>query len=423
MNKRQYVIANIILGLIAVVLLHELIRDASKTGDFMGYVNAGSHVFYGENIYSDPINTWPPFFSVFSVPLAMGDEISSYFIRFIWLVGSLVAMYYALALTTQLVFHKPLVFRKHQAGIMIQDPLVLVPLILLLRYIMDNMMNVQINMYMLFCSLLAITFFTQKKYAWAGMLIGLTISLKVYTIFFVFYFLFKREFKVVGWTLLAVLLFNLIPLPVFGYDQYIAYYVQWINEVAPHSFFTNHTNQSLFAMFLRFLSPSHNELNLMVNFLEMKPHAVKLLTYAVVCLASIYPAYVFRRKLKDLVSLNSIVEYSLVFSIIPLLSPVSWKAYFIFLWLPYFLTYALLYRTDSTLAKSTHQWLRGCFWVSVGMTVFSSELFLGIHLSDVLEVWSIVTVGAIVLLFVQFYIALHVDKFDVSTVKILHPPD
>ena len=53
----------------------EYLRDIFGTGDFVGYINAGNNVLNGVDIYGDYLNTWPPLFSIFSVPLALLDNL------------------------------------------------------------------------------------------------------------------------------------------------------------------------------------------------------------------------------------------------------------------------------------------------------------------------------------------------------------
>ena len=85
MTKKHYSIATIVLILIGIILMFELVRDSMRNGDFIGYLNAGNAVLDGKNIYLDQYNTWPPFFSIFSVILAFFDNLSCVFIKFIWL--------------------------------------------------------------------------------------------------------------------------------------------------------------------------------------------------------------------------------------------------------------------------------------------------------------------------------------------------
>ena len=99
MSLRLHRLMNFSLVIIGIILTFELIRDAFKKGDFLGYINAGNAIFNGTNVYEDPLNTWPPFFSVFSTILAFGDKLSPYGIRFIWLLGIIISLYYICKLT------------------------------------------------------------------------------------------------------------------------------------------------------------------------------------------------------------------------------------------------------------------------------------------------------------------------------------
>lgn len=418
MTKKLYSISNIILILVAAILIFQLIRDSMSSGDFIGYVNAGNAVLSHQDIYADYLNTWPPLFSVFSVLLAMGDNVSSFFIRFIWLLGSIISMYYIISITVEMIFKKPLDFQANGNGIMIQEPIIIVPLLIILRFIMDNLANVQINIYMLLGSLLCILCFIKKKYTWLGFILALTISLKVYTIFILFYFLYKREFKPVIWTILFLVVLNAISFMVFGFDQAVHYYQHWMTEVAPRSFVANHKNQSIFGAFLRFFTSEDPDHNMYVNILSLKPHFVKQITYITVAVAAIFPAMLLRKKLKDRSSLHSFLAYSLILTIIPLLSPVSWKPYFIFLWFPYFILNILLFNVNSQLNKTTLNLLKYFFGVSVLLNVFSTELFIGGTLSDWTEAYSAITFGTIILLFIQIVVVINIAKFDLENVML-----
>lgn len=397
-------------------MVFELIRDSMDTGDFIGYVNAGNLVLARQDIYSDYFNTWPPFFSVFSVLLAIGDNLNSFFIRFIWLLGSIISMFYIVSISVNMIFKKPLDIKGKGNGIMIQESIIIIPLLIILRFILENLTNIQINIYMLLCTLLCIVFFIKKKYVWVGLILGLTISLKVYTVFFLLYFLYKREFKPVIWTLIFLVIFNSISFLVFGFDQAIEYYQYWVSEVAPRSYMANHKNQSLFGAFLRFFTSEDPSHNLYVNILDVKPYTIKLITYGVIVAVSTIPAFLFRKKLEDTSSISSILEYSIVFTAIPLLSPISWKAYFIFLWIPYLLLYTMLFRVNTQLNKTTLVLLRYLFWFSVVLNVFSTELIVGFEFSDLMESYSAITIGTIILLFIQIFIFIRIMKFDFETI-------
>ena len=150
MTKKHYSIATIVLILIGIILMFELVRDSMRNGDFIGYLNAGNAVLDGKNIYLDQYNTWPPFFSIFSVILAFFDNLSCVFIKFIWLLGSVLSMFFIINESIKLIFNKSISFKKNYGTILIQNPIILIPLLIVLRFVIDNLANLQINIYMLF---------------------------------------------------------------------------------------------------------------------------------------------------------------------------------------------------------------------------------------------------------------------------------
>jgi hypothetical protein len=236
--------------------------------------------------------------------------------------------------------------------------------------------------------------------------LGLSISLKVYTIFFLFYFAFKREYKAVIWTVIFITVLNALSFMIFGIEEAIANYHQWIVEIAPRSYIAHHKNQSLFGAFLRLFTGEYPGIDLYTNVLSIESSTVKKLIYLFVALAAVIPAYLFRKKLSNATSTISLLEFSLIFTLVPLLSPLAWKYYFIFLWFPYLLAYALLFRSNISLSGGVNRVLKSLFFLSIFLNVLTSDLFLGVWLSDVTECFSFITFGTIILLVIQFYLTI-----------------
>lgn len=422
MSKKQYKFMNVLLVLMGIVLLFELIRDSFKTGDFIGYAQAGNLVLNGGDIYSDYLNTWPPFFSVFSVGLALIDNISPVLIRFLWLLGSIISLYFIVDMTLKLFLKKGISWKRSIPGVPIQEPIIVIPFLIMMRYTMDNLANIQINIFMLLLALIAIHSFIKGKFFWVGIILGFTISLKIYTIFFLLYFIYKREFKVVLWSFISIALCNGLTLAVFGLEQGIHYYSTWVNEVAPGAFGASHKNQSVFGALLRFftsLDPSHD---MYINFTDFPVKMVQKTTYVIVAIASIYPAYLFRDAIKEKASFRNILQYSLIFTTVPILSPVAWKAYFIFLLVPYFIIYFMIYRAKSNISTQGKKKLKTLFWISLVLNVFTTELITGPYFSDVLEAWSTITLGSILLIVIQILLFLKLDRFQLENNELLERP-
>lgn len=412
--KNRKLIANAVLVIFTLALVYEIIRDSLRPSDFDGYVRAGNAVLNGDFIYADHFNTWPPLFSVFSVILAWGDGISFFVVRFLWNMGSLVAMLGTIQLTVAICSQESIQRTRKRTLELLRSPFVLIPLVIMLRYILDNMANVQINIYLLFASVLIIYLFIHEKYAWAGLLLALTISLKVYTIFFLLYFIYKRAYRLVGFSFLFLVGLNLISIGVFGYQQALDLYLHWSANSTEQAYTAIHRNQSLFAMFFRFLTTEDPEQGMYVNFMQMNPEKVRTMVYAFVAIIGIIPLLLFRKKLVKRDNLQSILEYSIIFTVVPLLTPVSWKAYFIFLWFPYFILFLVLFRNKPGISSLRLKFLQILYFMSIVFTVFSTELLVGNFMSDWLEAYSVITIGTILLVFAQFLVLIQHNQYSIK---------
>lgn len=404
--------------LIGLVLVIEFIIDVQRAGDFQGYINSGQLVLDGKDIYSDYLNTWPPFFSVFSVPLTLLHNLNPLLVRILWLAGSLLAMWYVVVLSVEMLSQKSPGWKTRGHKISIRELLITIPVLLILKYVMDNMANLQINMYLLLVCVAAFHQFSVGRNWQAGLLIALGISLKIYPLFLLIYFLYKREFKLVSWTLLFVMILNSVSFTVFGWEEALDYYLRWQKEVTPRSFMANHKNQSYFGVMLRLFTNMDPDHGLYTNVLSLDPAMIKRLTYLLLGLIGLIPAFVFRKKISDNSKLATLLEVSFVFSAIPLLSPIAWKAYFIFLWPAIFMSYTLLFRTKTDLSQTGLRRLRIAFWISILLVIGSAEIFVGPHLSDVLESYSVIAIGNTILLIIMLVLAKNQSHFDPLVIKL-----
>lgn len=415
MTKKQYNFINGLFVLLGVVLLFEVIRDSVADGDFIGYLNAGNLVLAKKDIYSDYYNTWPPFFSVFSVILALIDKCSPVLVRVLWLTGSLVALFYIIKITSKMFLDKVPGF-KNGASIRFQDPIIFVPVLIMVRFLLDNLDNVQINIYMLLLSCLTIYFFTQNKYLLSGLILALGISLKAYPIFILFYFIYKREMRVVLWTGIFLVLVNSITILVFGADQAFAYYHHFYSQIASIPPTAHNKNQSFLAMLLR-LFTSTGTGSIQINFMNLSAEVVKRINYVVIAVLFLYPAYMFRKKLVNKTGIEAILEYSILLSVIPILSPLAWKAYFIFQWFSYFTVFVLLFKVPNEMGKNKMQFLKVLFTLSILLNIFTTDGVVGMYFSQILQTLSCITIGTMLIVLIQIILYKNISKFDLTAIK------
>ncbi len=425
--KHSHKINVIILSLIVLALVIEIARDTfTKGGDFIGYVLVGNLVINGENIYTNPvINTWPPFFSIVSAPIAVMDNFNKNLVRFLWLIGSVLAMYNITGIFSRMSINRrvkvlPLraIEKISKHHINISHWIILIPILLIFRYILDNMANIQINIFILLFMSYSLWLFSRGKDLAAALILAFSISIKIYPIFLLLYFAAKREYKIAIYTGVFTILFGIIPFLVFGYEQTLDYYAFWYNQNVVPFASAGHKNQSYFSMMRSLLTKDMILLNnasqkeISIGIANLSIEQVKLVSYALLASAASVVIYLFRDKLIKKDSLKSFLEYAFILTIIPVLSPLSWKAYFIFLFPAFFLNYLFIYQFKNSLKAPLNRFLRIIFFSSVLLTVFSSEMFVGAYFSDILEAFSCITIGSMLLALNVLLFYLHYEKFD-----------
>lgn len=387
--------------------------DATANGDFIGYLNAGNLVLRGEYIYSDYLNTWPPFFSLMAVPLAMLDQISPYLVRLLWLLGSCASLYAIMYMACDLFLKATLLapFKKvtEHNQIAFAHPVVLIPFLLSLRFLLDNSSHVQINLYMLVLAFGSVYLYYKGRLLPAALLLGFSIAIKVFTVFILLYFLYKRAWRVGLLSLLFVGAFCASTLLVFGGPEAVALHKVWFTKSVLPLPDAIQMNQSLLAAFIRLFSDAPTGIDFHSNLMSLEGHTVKRLYYGVLILFAAYPLFAFRQKLKGtLISTGQLLQWSILFTVTPILSPVAWKPYFVFLWVPFFTLYLLVFYLR---IPQRHRGLtKVLFYASLPFLILSSELFTGVYFSDVLEVCNVITLGTLLLLGAQLVVCFSLGK-------------
>ncbi len=390
-SKQQNIVRIVLATLVGLAFVFELIRDCQRDGDFMGYINAGNAVINQTHIYADYLNTWPPFFAIFSVPLAWGHAVSPIIIRLIWLIGIIVSWYFIAKWTVRISTGSTLTFKptNENARIWFLDWRVFLPFLFVLRFIIDDLSNIQINSFILLSCLYAIHCYLHERHITAGIILGIIISLKVYPIFLLFFFVYKRAYKTTAISLLIIGLTTLISLLIFGWDVGVQYYTDWIQNKAMGETILTHKNQSIFPWFEGLLTDQSRGLDIRYNVLSLTAAWSKKITYIVIGSAALYIAWLFR---KGNSRYSVVGQFAFVLAAIPILSPLAWKYYFVFLFPLLFIQFNYLLQTR------TKGVTRLLFIVSIALAILSTDGLLGVWFSDVLEVFGCVTWATILLL-------------------------
>jgi hypothetical protein len=219
-------------------------------------------------------------------------------------------------------------------------------LLLSLRPILGDLHHGNNNLVILF---LVVAMF----YAWrsghdvvAGLLLGLATSYKVTPALFFLYFLYKRQWRTVGWGLLGLALFlAVVPSIVIGPQfNWECFHMWWIRMVTP--FVVNganspqEVNQSFPAVISRLLThltPGHGryDTHLVLNVLSLPPWLVSYLIKVVAVCLVLLLAILCRTRTTDRRDPRLLGEVALVVLTMLFVSERSWKHHYVTVIIPY----------------------------------------------------------------------------------------
>jgi len=376
-----------------------------RPGDFAGYVLVGDLVLSGQDIYRDSppgLNTWPPFFSLLCVPLAVLARPTPYLARGVWLALNFALLWMALKSLVRLVYHAELRLHPAATCLSLASPEALLPLLLCYRFILGNFDHLQVNIIIFACAVAGLYWHARGRDLRAGALLGLAAALKVMPALFVPYFLYRRRFRVAAATGIATAAFSLSPMLIVGWPRFIDYVGAWRQALAV-GWGVGKMNQSVYAMLDRFIGhgirPGHTPV------LDLLPDSGDRMVQAalIVVLAGIVATacWLFRgREAAD--SPASLAEYSIVFIVSALFGPLAWKAYLVVLLCPCMFLVALLCRGH--LGSGERRGVVAALAIYFALSGLTTPGLLGKQLAGALEMLSVTTVATLTLLLVLLWL-------------------
>ena len=335
-----------------------------RPGDFAGYLTVGELALAGRHIYHDAppsMNTWPPFFSLWCVPLALLARPTPYLARGCWLILNFALLRLIFKLLAQMVY-------KHHSSLTLASPELLLPLVVCARFVLSNFDHLQVNIVIFALTLSGVYWLTRDRPWTAGVLIGVAAALKVMPLVFVPYFAYRRRFKTAAAVTITTALCSLAPILVYGPTRFVDYMHAWRESVA-RGWGVGKMNQSLYAMFDRSIGHGitlfHPEVQ---NHLPSSGDPSVLLATAVVLgLIAGAALWLFRG---EAVAASSacLQEYATVFTVSAIAGPVTWKAYLVVLLFPsMLLTREALDPTTTPERRQVSRWILAAAFVFGGV--------------------------------------------------------
>ncbi|MFQ5666563.1 MAG: glycosyltransferase family 87 protein [Candidatus Binatia bacterium] len=376
-----------------------------RPGDLAGYLVVGEAVLAGQHIYQDVgagVNTWPPFFSLLCVPLALLARPTPYVARGVWLLLNFLLLWAALKMLTRLVYGSALRLRPSGADLSLASPEVLIPVALCYRFILSNFDHLQVNIVIFTAALAGLYWHTCGRDVCGGAALGLAAAMKVMPAAFIPYLVYRRRYRLALCAGIATVAFSLLPVLIYGWPRFLDYVRAWRQAVAL-GWGVGKMNQSVYAMFDRYLGHGITPLHVTVTnvLTDSGDPVVAVATGAVLALVVALGLLLFRGA-EARNSVASLAEYSVVFVVSALFGPVTWKAYLVVLLCPCMLLVGLIRGKRLTLReRRTTMAGLAAYFILGGLT---TRGFLGRQLAGALAMLSVTTLGALVVLGVLLWL-------------------
>ncbi len=394
MDQRGLVLCALLVAFVASFFAY-----ARRPGDFIGFVAAGDAVLDGRDIYLDTppgLNTWPPFFSVVSVPLALLDRVSPYLVRIVWIALTWASIVCALDLIARLIYGKRLGFRPDETSLAITSPELLVPFVLTLPFIINNFELLQINMILFALALWGLFLQANGREAAGGIAIAAAAAMKVMAIAFLPYLLYRKRWRAAFWMAAASFVFFLSPALVLGWAKFWKDVGLWPVALRA-SWGAGNGQQSVYSMWDRVLGHGYVPFAVPGTFLlPLSGARSAKLAWVITCVVAAVLGAIACRGTPRPGSRWAQVEWAVVFVAATILSPLTRKPYLVILLLPYALLYAAWRSAD--LDPRTRRVLRNVIFISFAMSVPTLHDMIGKSLAIRLEMGSVVTYGSLIML-------------------------
>jgi hypothetical protein len=405
---RLLVAVVVTLGVIA-CCVQQILR---KDGDPYLFVHAARVLLHKQDIYliADQHGAYyyyPPFFACLNIPLTllpMGVVVVVWSLASVGLLGWSMAALYS-GLTGQPFFSIP---AKTRWAVCFFTAL------LTARFIILHQRFGSANVFVLALAVFGLTWLTRKKSVRAGIMIGLSMAVKLTTLPFGFWFLARRNTKVLSGIVLVGLIAVMLPALVVGARQDISYHREWIQEVVLSNgpgtgSWAGTGNLSLRAQADRFFLPTDAFFDkgkpYRVTIVELPRKTVRLIGWLVMlCVVLTILFYAVRfRNAEELVSHWGGV--ALVFSLIPIFSTVTLIPHLILLIPAYiYVVHVWYFRLTSD------RLFRVLVVLSFVLTSLTTKAFFGLFLSRLLAASGVIPLGILFLSAAIFRAAICIQR-------------
>ena len=351
----------------------------------------------GSDPYAVTANTWPPFFAIESVPLALVGRLSPHLALFLWQLLGLVATWGVVKLSIEFFEDGPVTFWPVSAqGLALTSSAVIVPLLMTARLFDEHAQHTQINIQVLWLVLWGFHQFRRARPGLGGLSLALAASTKVVPVLLVLYLLYKRCWREAGWTAVWLVILNVVVVGLaFGPSDAVRLWSEWHAVAGKELVDPTPTfmNQSLLAGMKRAVTTEGG---------LRDPVRYHLATWSPPrrerdswCWRRVWPD--FWRGFSASVRATSPVPApaaSLLSCLgaMVVVDPLAWKAHYVALITAYAFSWWVLRKGGAP------RWQWALWWGSLACLTGSAAAIWGGHWSHVLESYDVILIGAGMLL-------------------------
>lgn len=381
--------------IVIAVALAEVLRALGRMQGviFSSYLGVGDAVLSGSDPYAIPENTWPPFFLLESVPLALLGRVSPHLALFLWQVLGIAATWGAVKLSVALFEDGPITFWPVSADTLaLTSSAVIVPLLMTARLFDEHAQHTQINVQVLWLVLWAFHLFRRGRPGQGGLALALAASTKAVPILLLGYLLYKRCWRESLWTAGWLVALNVVLLgAAFGPSHLALLWSRWhalaggeLGDPTP-----TFMNQSLLAGLKRAVTAEGGLRDpVAYHVVAWSPHAAQAVFVGVALALAALLAWLFRKAPGDLTGPRAGGELALSLGAMVVVDPLAWKAHYVVLITAYAFAWWALRKGGAP------RWQWALWWGSLVCLTFSAAAIWGGRVSHIAESYDVILLGA-----------------------------
>jgi len=392
--------------LIFVLFLYAIITSIVTTmdgGDFDVYLDAARKMSQNENIYAPPYKTMPFFYSNFFAFILIPFSHTIFLTELIWSLVSYLFLYRTFRLLEGYFDFTFLSLKEYKIWLILT-------VFLSIQFILYNVGMIQITFFLLWTIFESFHQLNKDKNTLAGIILGLSINIKIMPILMLPYLFYRGYFKSLFITIFTFIILLFIPAIFIGFEYNNFLLSDWWKIINPtnkeHLFETGIGRHSLVALLPVYLTETIGEMNFKRNILNLNHNIVEIIINIVrlfFLVISIFFLRTFPFKKQDN-KLNSIWEISYFILLIPLLLPHQGKYAFI-LAIPMLSYLVYFFINTYQIIKTTNYKIAFIFFIicCAFYSPFYGSDIIGNFLFRVTQHYRILTIATILIIPISLY--------------------